>query len=61
MKKTQTNRRRNPRPNTIDQEFEEMYAAMDIRPGIRNHAKEIARALFKQGFNYGVSCERAKG
>ncbi len=63
MDNEQTNKKkkRNPKQDVIDKRFEFLYDAMDIRPGIRAHAKEIARAAFKQGFNYGVNCERAKG
>jgi len=54
-------KKRLPKSNIVDREFEEMYAKMDIRPGIRAHAKKIAHVAFRNGFNYGVSSERAKG
>ena len=50
-------KKRLPKSNIVDREFEEM----DIRPGIRAHAKKIAHVAFRNGFNYGVSSERAKG
>lgn len=53
-------RPRIPTDGDLYHEFDSIYEKVDIRTGIKAHAKETARELFIRGFNYGVQCERSR-
>ena len=45
-----------PKPvnvDMLDKEFADMYETMDVRPGIRQHARDIAKAAYLEGLKRG--------